>query len=156
MVVVQQPCRKQPYHRLPYRKQTPSGDLKLSAEDWLNLPTISTHRTTCYWVLTSMMLLSDRNVLSLSPRSSRQVVVKEPVSITFPPTKEPVVGLGATSAPGEVTDDPLDEYYEEYDTADLPPLDLDFPDSGLSPVRPVPSSGQAAPPQVGTYHRHIS
>ena len=71
------------------------------------------------------------------------------MSITFPPTKEPVVGVAPALTPGEVTDDPLDDYYEDYDPADLPPLDLDFPDTGLiSSARPVPSSGQAAPPQV--------
>ena len=77
------------------------------------------------------------------------MAVKEVVSITFPPTKEPVIGPGPTLAPGEVTEDPLDEYYEEYDTADLPPLDLDFPDSGLSPGRPAPSSGRPPPIEVG-------
>ncbi|XP_037074482.1 chitinase-3-like protein 1 [Pollicipes pollicipes] len=93
------------------------------------------------------------------PRNVKcKIVAKEVQSITFPPTKEPTVLPAEPEGNiGEVTPDPFEQFYEDYDTADLPPLDLDLParpkrpDTSISaaergPNRRVPPCGQVTPP----------
>ena len=76
----------------------------------------------------------------LTPSLRRpQVEVKEVVSITFPPTQEPtIIPPGSLETTGDVTPDPFDQYYEDYDTEDLPPLDLDLPRPGQGQTVPTP------------------
>ena len=70
--------------------------------------------------------------------------VKEAESITFPPTQKPtILPASAPKTTGEVTPDPFDQYYEDYDTEDLPPLDLDLPRLGQG--QGVPTAAVAAP-----------
>lgn len=79
---------------------------------------------------------------------SPQIKPKEVVSITFPPTKEPTIGLPKGVSAGEATPNPLDDFYEDYDTADLPSLDLDFVDVAPSPEQTL-SNGRPAPEVTG-------
>ena len=71
-------------------------------------------------------------------------------SITFPPTREPtVLPPGSLETTGDVTPDPFDQYYEDYDTDDLPALDLDLPARdidllGTSQRQPAPTATAAA------------
>ena len=71
-------------------------------------------------------------------------------SITFPPTREPtVLPPDSLETSGDVTPDPFDQYYEDYDTEDLPPLDLDLPSSDRDLPGAAPTTAATdAPKQV--------